>query len=333
MAITTQHTWGISGPMFLVLYAIAFAITLGVSEWRRRRILEDATNGRTPSLAELDPCEIALVAQDARDARTVALLALECEHVVEIENATAGTLVRSAPDESAASSKRRARHERTEWLQQMQNEAEQSPRVTTITTTGAGPDPGACPLERAIAELVWESGEVTLETIEADPTVVERLGMLRADLVARGFLLDDAIVTRLRVARVVWAPLVALGTVRLITGIDNHRPVQFLVLALLATIGCVFGRTLPTTPFSIAHELKELDDADLRNHAEAAFSGDGAAPSVADLTALAVTGVALLWTANSAYAVSLAVPYPTSSSSSWWSGCGGCGCGGCGGCA
>jgi hypothetical protein len=163
--------------------------TLAWSEIRRRRILREATGDHVPDIRELDPCELALVTHGEPEARAVALLNLEPLDVVHIDNASARSIARAAPDEDAVVSTRDARRLHKEWTERMQSEAELAPRATTVGATGASLHAGSCRLEAGLAELVGQHGESRLETIETDADVDKCTHALRSDLVDRGYLL------------------------------------------------------------------------------------------------------------------------------------------------
>ncbi len=216
-------------------------------------------------------------ARDPRRGRrgAVALLNLERVGVVQIENATAGSIARAVPDEDAAASKADARRLRKEWTEHMQSEAELAPRATTIAATGSRPRAESCRLEVGLAEFVATRNESMLEAIATDPGVEDCAHALRADLVDRGYLLDDGTLGRLRWLRIVWLPLLALGVVRLATKVSEGRPVGFLVLALLVTVAFVFGRTLPDAPPLVQAQVKHAATARSRDDVERAFVRDG----------------------------------------------------------
>jgi hypothetical protein len=330
MGAITHHTWGITPGAFLAMYAIGFLATLAWSELRRHRILREALTDHVPDIRDLDPCELALLTHGERDARTVALLNLERLDVVQIENASAGSIALAVPDHDAAVSKRDARRQQQEWVERMQGEAELAPRATTVATNCSCDGTGSCRLEVGLTELVRTRGEVKLETIETDAAVDECTRALRRDLVDREYLLDENTIARLKWLRIVWVPLFALGLVRLAAKVSDHQHVGLLVLALIGTAAFVFGRDIPEVSPAVRKQLKVAEAGVSRDDVERAFSADAPPRSTDDMTGLALLGPALLWSAASPYAVSLAVPYPTSSSGWGCAGCGGCGCGGCG---
>ena len=52
-----MHTWGISGPQFLLIYGVLLAVTALFVVAAQRRVV--ATPGRMGGVPELDPYEIA----------------------------------------------------------------------------------------------------------------------------------------------------------------------------------------------------------------------------------------------------------------------------------
>jgi len=146
------------------------------------------------------------------------------------------------------------------------------------------------------------------------------LAPIRARLRDLGLMPTEEQITRMR-REVLWfAPVIVLGIARLVAGLHNHRPVGFLVVLLVAASFAALTR-LAAPPRTGAGDraLKALR----------------ARPSdvdpVASTAALAVTGMAALWTADAAFAGALGLTQSSGGSGFSGGGCGGGGCGG-GGC-
>ncbi len=193
-------------------------------------------------------------------------------------------------------------------------------------------------LERCILQVAAGTGEgVTMSVIRICCT--DHLDDLEAWLIDNQFLLTaEGESMRRWLPALIMLAIVAIGAVKIVVGLNRHRPVGFLVA--LDAIGIFATAMLATRParqssLGAAAVMKQRNDwraetgsSDKRDDLHLAFA-------VALLGTAAVSGTAV------AMLKSVLTPPPSAGSSGWGSsgcgggGCGGGGCGGggCGGCS
>ena len=171
------------------------------------------------------------------------------------------------------------------------------------------------------------------------------LGPIRDGLRERGLMLTARQTASMRWQVLWFAPLLALGVVRVVAGTANHKPVLYLVLLMLLMLALAISLCLPRTGVSTSRIarlfcLPRITGAGARAldgmRAEPGSEGGSPAPGRAGLArTVALNGLGAVALADAAFAAVLGV---RSGSSSWggggWGGasCGGGGCGGgCGG--
>ncbi|SEF47128.1 TIGR04222 domain-containing protein [Thermomonospora echinospora] len=169
---------------------------------------------------------------------------------------------------------------------------------------------------------------------------------IRDGLVAKGLLAGPAERAQARLATVPLLILLAIGVVRLVAGLQNHRPVWFLVIAM-GVVAVVTAVLWLRQPGLLRAGTAALDAARARNAhlnptvrpAWTTYGAEGAAFGVALFGAAALTGIDPLFAEEAELAKQLAAGSGGGSSSSGAScagasscgGGGGCGGGGCGG--
>ncbi|MEO3783349.1 TIGR04222 domain-containing membrane protein [Actinocorallia sp. B10E7] len=183
-------TWGISGPLFLALFAVA-AVALWLLAMGLRRL---AMAGRTP-VRELHPYELAYL--DGGRARVVAASLAALRLVGAVDARRNGSL-----------------------------------RVT------GSPGPASTPLDQAVLQAIavgaWSKDLVSHHLVRP------HLNRLHDSLVAEGLLNGAREKKRIRLAVLPLVLLLALGALRVAAGLQNDRPVGFLLLLM----ACVAGAAL-----------------------------------------------------------------------------------------
>jgi uncharacterized protein (TIGR04222 family) len=165
------------------------------------------------------------------------------------------------------------------------------------------------------------------------------LGPIRDGLRERGLILTGRQTASMRWQVLWFAPLLALGVLRVVAGTANHKPVLYLVLLMLLSLALAISLCLPRRGVSASSIsrlfcLPRITSAGARALAgmRAAPGGEGgsAVPGRAGLArTVALNGLGAVALADAAFAAMLGVR----SGSGWWSGdgWGGGGCGGGGG--
>jgi uncharacterized protein (TIGR04222 family) len=193
-------------------------------------------------------------------------------------------------------------------------------RESGVSMRVAGPLPtGADPVEAWVYDRFTrdQPPKAALDASEAEPV----LAPIRQRLWVLGLMLDKPQRRAMR-RRLLWfVPVLALGAARILAGVENHRPVGFLVLFLGVGVLGAFYLSEPTiTTRAGAQVLAALE----RN--PAALSSYGFAGEVA------LSGTGALWAADAALATALGLRQGSSGGGIGGGGCGGGGCGGgCGG--
>ena len=183
-------------------------------------------------------------------------------------------------------------------------------------------------LEHEVYDAVERTPGITAPKLErelADGMAVQRL---EADLTRSGLLLDDA--TRAKVnALWLWlVPVLALGIVRIVAGVQNEAAVGYLVIMDIAI-------AIVTLMLALSRPRATARGREVLERERAGRKRLGHTPSTAEIPmAVALFGAGALWAADPALASTLAVARERSA---WTggSGSGGCGaassCGGGGG--
>jgi uncharacterized protein (TIGR04222 family) len=191
-----MNTWGISGPQFLLLYLVAFAVTvLGVVLAGRRAL---ASDGGAAGPAHLDPYEAAELNGGGALVATTAV----------------SNLLRSG--RLASSSRRRGQPARL--------------------VTGKAPGPRTHPVEWAVYQAVADGPNRRLKDVQAALEGSSALAAVRERLRRAGLAPTPEQRARCRAAGLLFLPLLALGVARVVAGSANGRPVGFLVALLVVTV-------------------------------------------------------------------------------------------------
>jgi uncharacterized protein (TIGR04222 family) len=190
-----MDTWGISGPRFLLLYAVLFAVTVGGVLLGRRRVLASGEGAAGP--ARLDVYEAAYL-NGGSDLVVVT---------------AASNLLRGGS--LAGAGPHRGQHGRL--------------------VAGAAPGPGAHPVEWALYQQLAADPDRRLKDLQAALAQAPALAALAERLRLGGLAPTPEQQARHRALGLWLAPLLALGVARLLAGMANGRPVGFLVLFLLVT--------------------------------------------------------------------------------------------------
>ena len=144
---------------------------------------------------------------------------------------------------------------------------------------------------------------------------------IQQHLWALGLLLEPRQRRLIRTQLLWFVPVLGIGIARLIAGMNNHRPIGFLFLLLLAG---AYGAYVLTKPPIATRAGRDVLTA--LKHDPSALGSCGYAADVA------LSGVKALWMADAALAASLGLKRATGGSFYGGGGCGGGGCGGgCGG--
>ncbi|GAA0804228.1 TIGR04222 domain-containing membrane protein [Spirilliplanes yamanashiensis] len=210
-----------------------------------------------------------------------------------------------------------------------------------LTTTGPRPL-GLTPLDNAVYDAAHR--RVRTRDLGADPGVRSALDGLRAGLESAGWALTDGQRGTIRLWGVAALFLVGVGFLRLMAGLQNDRPVAFLVLALIAMVGtAVYLLTrVPVQTRAGRAAVRRLrgEQAHLAPALSPAYATYGAAGAA---MGVALFGAASLWALDPAFAAQAEIQRQAAASG--YSGSSGCGggssssdsgggssCGGGGGC-
>lgn len=279
-------TWGITGPAFLAIYG-SLALAVVAFVYGRRRRLRDTGGVETRDAGDLEPCELAML--NGGDQLAVA-------------TAVANLLTRGEL-------------------------AEQAGRGDGDRFVIPQHDPAnLAPLERAIRLHFRESPNATISALAWAPGPLVALGSLRARLTAEGLLLDEERRGRIRLEALWIVALIGLGVVRIVAGVENQKPVGWLV-ALVVALGVAALAWAAHAPLTTRRGEELLKSA--RSNAD----GLDKAVTTHDPRlglALALFGGGVLWEAEPSLAASLGLPRSGGGGDGGGGGCGG-GCGGCGG--
>jgi uncharacterized protein (TIGR04222 family) len=193
-------------------------------------------------------------------------------------------------------------------------------------------------LEREVLAAATGSPHITFRRLRAEVARGPAVNGMAAHLIKEGLLLSAAQRAQLRWLWASSLPLLALGVARLVAGVNNHKPVTYLVFIILAVFAfplIVGGRRRWTT--NRGERLLELRRLSQR--------GWRAKPEqITPALAVALFGGGALWALDPAFAAAMAMPrgtvagWASGSGTYYGSGCGsagagggGCGGGGCGG--
>ncbi len=292
----TTDTWGISGPAFLTLYGIAYLLVAALVLLGRRAENRRADSGSTMSLRMWHPCDVALLSgiDLATGVGIMRLVQIDCLRV-------------DAPyDEALADSTKTALRKLTRATRRQLavdvREAQGSARIELH----ASPPADAHPVELAILEAAADrnGGVDTLtvrERVAAAPQVRDAL-MEATDRIATP---RDLLRAR-RLLALAWLPLFAAGVVRFIAGVDNHKPVDFLFIALTATVAAAW---LTASPPKRQTALTRAVARERREPRWVVHDG----PLTADaVMATALFGSSVFWTVHPGVAASIGLPPPFS---------------------
>jgi hypothetical protein len=305
-----DETWGISGPRFLVVYAVLLvlaylAVVLG------RRVLARPPAAMPIAPGELDAYEVAMLSDGEWHAVTTAVIQLNHAGVLVV-GGDPPTVSPGGPLPVGAHPVERAVYECAAAeggsAAVALAEAERTALRDRFVQRGRLVDPEQA--RRARILVVLAEAERTRRALAA----------LRERLVQRGLLVGPEQARRARLLVALPVAVLLFGLARLAAGLANDKPVGDLVLLLVATAATLWYVWLPlplTTEGSAA--LQRLRRETKTN---------GAATPAA---LVAVLGASALWGLNAGLAGALGVPRLPGSGDGGGGGCGGGGCGG-GGC-
>jgi uncharacterized protein (TIGR04222 family) len=207
-----------------------------------------------------------------------------------------------------------------------------------ITVTGL-PPAGASDLDRAVHAAAGRG--VRASAMHRDATVAAALDATERRLVDAGALYSDRQRTRQRWGSYALFVLAGLGAARIVAGLDNHKPVLYVVVATMGVflLARLLWRVVPRTTRRGKRMLRRLRDrhahlAPKLSPSWATYGATGAALGVA------LFGTAALWEADPVFAEQANIGLRQAAGSSYSSGNtsggsdgggGGCGGGGCGG--
>ena len=290
----TPDTWGISGPAFLVLYGIAFVLIAALVLVGRRAEGRRADVASPLSLRTWHPCDVALLS-DIDLATGVGILRLLQLDVLRVD----------APyDEALTAATTAALRKLTPATRRQLavdvREAQGSTRIETI----AAPPPDAHPVELVILDAAAErSGGVATPTVHdrvhAAPQVHDAQAAAR-DRIAT----PRDLVRARRLLALAWFPLFAAGTVRLVAGVNNHKPVDVLLLALTATVAAAWLTASPPK------RRTALTRAVARERGEPRWIVRDGRLTADDVMATALFGSSVFWTVQPGLAASIGLPPP-----------------------
>jgi uncharacterized protein (TIGR04222 family) len=312
----SDHTWGIPGPLFLLLFLGAGGVLLTVAlTWRARRL-----GGPTdPRPAALHPQRVAYLAGGAPRAVYASLASLRAAGAVAAD-----------PIGAAA-----------------QRSGVVSATVGRTLTAAAGPPAGATALDTAVHAAAGR--HVLARLLGQDSMVRAAVDDLHAGLERDGLLATDEARRAARWAAAPLLALAALGLARLVAGLAADRPVGVLAVAELAVAvaATVLLAWVPRTTRAGRRALAELRsyNTHLSPKLRPSMGTYGAAGAG---LAVALYGVAGLWAMDPGFAADAEVERVDGGTPSGYTGdgggsdgggsdggggCGGggCGCGGCGG--
>ncbi len=216
-------------------------------------------------------------------------------------------------------------------------------RLKEASSIGLDPDGGTLvvqgplpldvdPVEKWLYAHVEEPAAPGLDLLDEGPAEPV-LGPIRDRLQELKLMLTDRQTASMR--RQVWwfAPLLALGTARLVAGIANHRPVQDLIILMLLSAGVAAGlRRLPPRQVSTSITARLFHLPRTTSAGARVLCGWRVLPG-GDLVAgpdqlahtVAMGGLRAVMAADAAFAATLGI---RSGSGGGGGGCGGGGCGG-----
>lgn len=324
-----MHTWGISGPAFLMVYGGLLGVV--VAAIASDRFLDRGRGRSRVKASELDDYEVAMLNGDAAVVAAVALLALDRNGVIELGDRMVAELS-SSQDLDLANV--------TEWALAARGIGMEVVLVQPLPA-------GAHPVEVAVHEAVVASSSRRARDIRAAAAKAPAIDAVRRRLVELGLLRSPARRARQSRQWLWFVPLLLLGTTRLGYGLSRGKPVLYLVGLLAVTVGAlvVVARTSPGQRTRRGDAVvRELRQAWRKKEGRRGRSGRTPLPRGDAGRLLAVHGWDGLWVADRPLALAVgALATPASSSGgawaaveedrrSWWSGGSGGGVWGGGGC-
>ena len=297
-------TWGVSGPVFLALYATALggiAVAIRLVRWR----LGGSTSNSIDSL-RLDTYEVALLSGGEDLAVAAAMTNLRVTNVID---AGEGHLRASF---SAKDLKRKKAN------------ASSSLRVMVTERPSLSQ-----PVEVAVYDAVRQQPGLVPSQLAPLVSTAPAVSAVRRRLVELGLLYSDTAHDKMRYHFLWYVPLLGLGVVRLLFGLSRDKPVFNLAVLLGATVLLMLNDLeVPTRTRAGNNALKEL------RRRQSSLKTDAAAGRVSAqwfAMAMALFGTAALWESDPALAAALGLPSRWADGSGGVGGGGGCGGGGCGG--
>ena len=302
-------TWGIPGPLFLVVYGLLFAVAV-VLVLLTRVIIDRRLRRRPPPIDQLDDAGLAVLAGDERAGGLTALYGLWRRGAIVARNDTVDAIARDGKALDKL------------W----RRSGALSPSTTLAGHAELGPD--APLLDRALLGAIARREVPTVTDVLADPDVRGATARLAASLEDRGLVRSARTRRAMRLASAWFVPLIGLGTLRIQAGQANHRAVAFLILAVAGTVGAfLLALVVPRMPATTKRQLTQARwrERQRRGEVRRLLADGGSAPEETRLLALYGAGFLL-----PAAALLFAPPRPLPTTGGFWGGGGDSG-GGCGG--
>lgn len=302
LVAASLNPFDFDGPHFLLLYTIFFTAALFAAIYLRRSLLASDSRGDPPRLG---PYEVAYLAGGKQAAVHAALAALVQAKVLEVRKAAGKTLGMSC-----------------------------SKGYEVAAAQPLADD--AAPLERALCNAAGDGAPILKLQRSVDGEALK----LAAPLVLHGLAPSEELISKAR-----WWPamtlmaVAAFGIVKIFVGLSRHRPVLFLVLAVIGTMVAAAFQLRRPVRTAAGNRLLNV----LRNkHSSLRYESPGRFSSGEMALAAALFGSAVLIggpLGDLRRALAATQSQGGSGSSGCGSGCGGGGCGGggcggggCGGC-
>lgn len=286
-APTMVDTWGISGPDFLWVYGLALLVTTVVAVAVRARVDSRRDDG-VRSVRHLSIPELAFLSGGPGLTTSVSMWTLVRGGVIVVEN----RLVEAA---------------RARWPLDLDDVGD-AVGATELSVHRVPEDLDE--VDAALVELVVGSRPARPEAIRIEHERSGAVVRLGTELVARGLMRSPAVVRRMHVAVVAtFVPLLLLGMARVASGVAAAKPVDNLLVLLLAGLAAfAIVYHVPTLPW---HTSRLLDS--WRGHAEQQLrlvieSMRAPAPTTDESRALALLGTGVLTLGEIALGPLLAMP-------------------------
>ena len=288
-------TWGVSGPVFLVLYGVGLAAiwaAIRLVRWR----MGGSTSTSTDSL-RLDTYDVAMLSGGEDLAAAAAMTSLRVNNVIDAGDGH----VRTAFDVNK--------------LKRNNTDASSSLRVMVTERPNLSQ-----PVEAAVYDAIQRQPGLPPGQVAPLVATAPAVSAIRRRLVESNLLYSDAAQNKMRYHLLWYVPLLVVGLVRLAFGVSRDKPVFYLVVLLGATVW------LMVTDFRVPSRTREgnkaLKEMRRRQGSLKADAAAGQVPAPWLVMAMALFGTAALWESDPPLAAALGLP------SGWTDGSGGLGGGG-----